>query len=404
MNSAAERYHSLDALRASALLLGVLLHAALAYVPGPDFGWAVRDASTNIGFGIFVLVVHSFRLEVFFLLAGFFARLMYLRLDAGAFARNRLRRILVPFVLGWLLVFPLLAFGWIWAQMGTEPAAIVPALQTGYAQTLRNLGQLFGPSDVDSGFSLTHLWFLYYLLLVYAVFLTVRGVLARFDVAANWLRGRADAAVRMLFGRVWGLPLLAVATGFVLCGMQRWGVDTPDKTFRLHGAALALYGGVFALGWLLHRQTELLMSVRRHWRAYLMIAIVAVLPVLALVGQESPTAAPALRVGYQFAYALLMWAGILACLAVFLRFRERESALWRYLADSSYWVYIVHLPLVVALQVALSRVSLGAGAKFGLAVLGATTISLVTYHLLVRSTPVGLLLNGRRVPFSLRRW
>jgi glucans biosynthesis protein C len=87
--SAPVRYHSLDALRASALLLGVLPHAALAYMPGDGIGWAVQDRNTNVLFGIFVLVVHSFRLEVFFLLAGFFGRLVYGRLGGAGFVRNR---------------------------------------------------------------------------------------------------------------------------------------------------------------------------------------------------------------------------------------------------------------------------------------------------------------------------
>lgn len=397
-----ERNHSLDALRASALLLGVLLHAALAYLPGPGIGWAVQDRSTHVGFGIFVLVTHSFRLPVFFLLAGFFGRLLYRRLGAGGFWRNRLKRIAVPFGAGWLVVSPLLVFGWVWGSMGGAAGAWRGALVISYHETARQLGRLLGlGATAEPGFPLTHLWFLYYLLLVYAAFLAVRWVALRAAGKSERALAGADAMVRFLFGNAWGLLVLAGVAGGILCGMQRWGIDTPDKTFRPHLAALALYGFVFALGWLLHRQAALFEIVRRRWWAYALGALVSTLPVLALIGREAQSPHGAWRIAFQLCYALMMWAWMLACLSTFLRFCARPSATWRYLADSSYWVYIAHLPVVVALQVALSPLALGSGMKFALTTGLTMAFCLVTYHLFVRSTPVGVLLNGRRVPF---RW
>lgn len=117
-----ERYHSLDALRAVALLLGIALHAGLAYIPGGGFGWAVQDRSTHSLFGVTVLIIHSFRLEIFFLIAGFFARLLVVRRGIAGFTLNRLTRVMVPFIAGWFLVFPGLAFAWIWGGMHGAPA------------------------------------------------------------------------------------------------------------------------------------------------------------------------------------------------------------------------------------------------------------------------------------------
>lgn len=403
MTANPERNHSLDALRASALLLGVLLHAALAYLPGPGIGWAVQDRSTHVGFGIFVLVTHSFRLPVFFLLAGFFGRLMYCRLGAGGFWGNRLKRIAVPFGAGWLLVSPLLVFGWVWGSMGGAAGTWREALVVSYHEAGRQLGRLLGlGATAEPGFPLTHLWFLYYLLLVYAVFLAVRWLALRASGASERATAVADAMVRFFFGNAWGLLVLTAVAGAILCGMQRWGIDTPDKTFRPHLAALALYGFVFALGWLLHRQSALFEIVRHRWRTYAAIALVSTLPVLALIGREAQSPPTGVRVAFQFFYALMMWAWVFASLGAFLRFCARPSASWRYLADSSYWVYIVHLPVVVALQVALSPAALGSGTKFALTTVIATGFCLVTYHFFVRSTPVGVLLNGRRMPFRWR--
>jgi hypothetical protein len=397
-----ERNHALDALRASALLLGVLLHAALAYLPGPGFGWAVQDRSTHPLFGVLVLIIHSFRLSVFFLLAGYFGHLMHRRLGSGGFVRNRLLRILAPFAAGWLLVYPLLAFAWIWGAMKGAPELAPKALAFGYATAFKQLAGLAGVGGWQAGFPLSHLWFLYYLLLVYGLFLGVRFLVFRTGLGGDRGTARVDGLTRFLLGGPWGRLGLATATAILLTGMAHGGIDTPDKTFVPQLPALLLYSFTFALGWLLFRQTEMLDGFRRRWRSSLGIALLASVPVLMLAGYQERTAQSAGRLLYQFAYAFMMWSWILAWLGFFLRFCANASAVWRYLAEASYWVYIIHLPVVVTLQVALSRSSLPVGAKFAITMAVATFVSLVSYHLLVRSTPIGLLLNGWRHPFFPR--
>src|SRR5436190_2071248 len=99
-----ERFHSHDALRASALLLGIALHATMSFLPGfRELSWPISDVETSTSMGVFFFVVHIFRMATFFLVAGFFARLLFHRLGPGGFIRNRLRRIALPL----LAFFPL---------------------------------------------------------------------------------------------------------------------------------------------------------------------------------------------------------------------------------------------------------------------------------------------------------
>jgi peptidoglycan/LPS O-acetylase OafA/YrhL len=74
-----------------------------------------------------------------------------------------------------------------------------------------------------------------------------------------------------------------------------------------------------------------------------------------------------------------------------------------YLAQSSYWVYIIHMPVTVGLGACLYSLDWPALVKMPLNIAGTTVFSLLTYHLLVRSTALGELLNGRRYPFRLLR-
>ena len=74
MNS--QRLHSLDAMRAFLMLLGVYLHISLAYTTFGD-DWARDLNSISPVFDNFFGIVHYFRMHAFFLIAGFFGSLLY---------------------------------------------------------------------------------------------------------------------------------------------------------------------------------------------------------------------------------------------------------------------------------------------------------------------------------------
>jgi hypothetical protein len=109
-NADNSRLEYLDATRAFALVLGIVFHACLSFMP-VFMGWAVQDISTSPLVAMFMTVSHSFRMEAFFLLAGFFSHLTFHR--SGEFVRSRVLRIVVPFVVGWFILRPLVVSGWI---------------------------------------------------------------------------------------------------------------------------------------------------------------------------------------------------------------------------------------------------------------------------------------------------
>jgi len=108
--SSTNRLNHLDAVRAIALLLGVVFHASLSFMPF-FIGWAVMDINTSHTVAVFALISHSFRLEVFFLIAGFFAHMSFHRQSKTSFLASRLLRIAVPFALFWFFLKPLIDAG-----------------------------------------------------------------------------------------------------------------------------------------------------------------------------------------------------------------------------------------------------------------------------------------------------
>ena len=76
----------------------------------------------------------------------------------------------------------------------------------------------------------------------------------------------------------------------------------------------------------------------------------------------------------------------------------RAGPLWRYLSDGSYWMYIVHMPVVMAFQIALAGVPIPTEAKVLVVVAGSLLALVASYDLVARPSWIGVLLNGRRHP------
>ena len=82
--------------------------------------------------------------------------------------------------------------------------------------------------------------------------------------------------------------------------------------------------------------------------------------------------------------------------------RERRGV--RYLSDASYWMYLAHIPLVIAAQMLVRDWNTAAVFKFGLICVTVSALLLITYQRFVRYTPIGTLLNGKRTrPTALDR-
>jgi peptidoglycan/LPS O-acetylase OafA/YrhL len=377
---AAERFHGLDALRAAAMVLGVILHASIAYIPRVErSGWVVYDVSRSLLFFVLSAVIHNFRLDLFFVIAGFFAHAAWQRMGARAFLRDRALHILLPLLLGTLTLLPL-----IWAAV---------------AQAGPRLGRVSAPLGVSVSYA--HLWFLWLLCWLYPLVLVARRV----TLAATGAPGRA-AADRLLRGTLAsyaGVLLLALPQSLAMLNVDHhlvWsGIHATDRLAVPHLDAMVSYGTAFVFGWLLHRQHGLLGRLARRWPGYLGAALACLLSCAFLSGVPVREGAPQpLWLGWatSLAYGGAAWAAILAMLGGFTRFCSQARPWPRYLADASYWMYLSHLPVVLWTEMAIMQAPVNCYLKFALVLAIALAIPLLTYHYWVRSTWLGELLNGRR--------
>ena len=401
--NATERYHSLDALRAFALLLGVVFHAAESFMAG-HLDWAIVDASPSLTLDVFRYACHAFRMELFFLIAGFFARLLLLKRGVRAFCWNRLTRIVGPLVVGWILLYPMLVFLWIWgAQKSGNWSRIELPLEYRTLPPWKLTVGFFATRQFIPTFDLTHLWFLHQLAVIYALALAGRAVVLRWFNRRGGLLARADAAVGFAVRSLPGTLLLAAITVPLLLTMTGGSVDTPQHSLWPYWPTTLLYGFIFVCGWMLHRQPHRLNDLSRNWRPHLLLGLLLILPSrfwydLGGLPGLLPEHRGLLRLAHAVLYGVMMWSFMLGFTGLFTRFASHPSRAWRYVADSSYWVYLIHLPLVVALQVWLAYVPLHWALKLPLILLLATPVLFLSYHHLVRPTFIGQVLNGRRHP------
>ena len=514
------RRNDLDALRGFAMTLGIAVHASLAFYQSP---WTVHDTRPNSLLGILFLVIHGFRMPLFFLLSGYFTMLAYQRRGLGSLLRQRFTRIVVPMVLAMATIGPLdaviqryairsyrpqqaiaemfagdadavrrrlaagadaegrdaifhqrmltwaacsnhaevvsavldaganvndrgglgdttlhtaVAYGFdesvavlldraadarIANRLGRTPLAMTllsPVLVSEYAPLLglptlepnevamrrARIRQRLGDTEMTVGGPLDravlgywgflgsdrfqfqpsgkafhlvdtnifdHLWFLWFLCWLVAAF----AVLAMANLLPT---GRH---------RWWLVPLSILPQLFM--GQSLSGVFGPDTSFGVlpQPHLLVFYGCFYFFGVATFAAEGMETRLGVRWPLLLPTAAALFIAVIATIGSR-----PALSV-LQPAYA---WTMSIALIGLFHRLFPRPSPRVAWLADASYWMYLTHMPLVLAAQLLVRDWPLPGLVKFLLILSGVTAALLVSYAWCVRLTVIGRILNGPR--------
>lgn len=355
----------MDALRASAMLLIIPVHAAiLLAVNGHGGSW-----STALYWSL-----HLFRVPMFFVLSGFFLVYMLGRKGLRQTARNRATRIVVPLAIGLVTLVPLL--------IAVSQMVDVSIVGSGNV-----------PDDSVLAFEPSYLWFLWYLLLVDA--LAVSAFLLAPGLVAAGGRLMKKAISRPLIG----IALLGLVTTPLLLAAPGWMVEPSATSLTPELPALGYYILFFVLGATLCANRDLVTRlVADAWR-WAACAVAATIPAGALfalhnsghVGELATVESAAM-----LAYALAVWCTLLALIGLANRYLTKPRPRLRYVADSSYWIYLSHMPVMVLCIGLAGVLALGTVPAFALVTLASLAFSLLSYGVFVRYTAIGRLLNGRR--------
>jgi len=353
MSTGGGRLHHLDALRALAMLLGIALHASFRSRPQTGTGADVLRWLVD--------VIHSFRMPLFFLMAGIFAALLVERRGAAGFVANRAERIAVPLGIGLLALVPL--------------QELLAASERGQA-----VHYTFGGPG--------HLWFLEFLLVFYLAALALRRVRAVKELTRA-MRARVVGA--LLGGRVPGLRL-ALVTAAILVVAGGWG-HTPSTHYLPDPRQLAYYGVFFGLGWLLFSDLRPLRALERRPMVYTLVALGLSVP---LFFAEKAYFGDGSRVPYLVLGSIVGVAAITALYGFTVRVCSRPRPIIRYIVDASYWMYLMHILALWPVDNALQPLGLAWWAHYPALCAITSGLLLVTYALFVRYSIIGRVLHGRR--------
>jgi glucan biosynthesis protein C len=379
-----QRRHHLDAIRVSAILLLIPYHAA-RYVQKGRGGAEIVDAV--------VWFVHVWHMPLFFAISGFLAASALRRSTAALQLRSRFRRLGLPLVVGMLTVVPL-----------------ANLLVIGAATLLPRKGALPPKRELDLAnvFSLTprHLWFIAYLLMISLVAIGLWLAIQRAP--------RLGAALSRGFGRLmrswWAVPALASISAAILITKTGWVAGGSAANSLVPAPTLfAYYGFFFLFGWLLSGQSDLLEQLKRG--AWLRLGAGALIAVPAFllfydngdftgnVGTPGLLAEiDALRLYGLFTVGIVCWLTLFGIWGVLARYVRRESRVLRYLADASFWIYLIHIPFLVVLQSSLSTTGLAIPIRWGLAVGGTLALAVGTYALIRWSRTLARGARARQLP------
>lgn len=374
-----ERLHALDSLRAITMLLGLVLHSALAYVTFDtrNVWWGIKDPEgTHRFFDLLIAYIHSFRMPVFFVIAGFFGALLFYERSGKAMLHNRLQRIVYPFVVFVILLWPLVNLSWTYTFSVMHGA----------------------PSPLDAAFSIfsklpvlptrnMHLWFLYYLILYSLVGWLLGLILEKSGNASSKIQHGFEHLMRFALLR----PLLFASMTFALLYFTESTWIEKSSSFTPPWKPLFFFFTFYIFGWFLYGSKKLIEGFIQYDWLFLAIATTAFF--LKKVYLKPLGDIPMMALN-----SLIVWSFIFGIIGLFIRYFSFHSARMRYISDASYWFYLIHLPLTALIPGFLMGTGLPVWLKYTL-VLGSTSIVCwLSYAYLVRGSIIGKFLNGRSYP------
>ncbi|HQL72997.1 MAG TPA: acyltransferase [Phycisphaerae bacterium] len=391
------RLHALDAVRGGAVLAVVLAHCAVAYslLARQAVAWPYDPFARDTLSEALLCLIRPLPIPLFFFISGFYAEAFLRRRGPRAFVRSRLRRIGLPLLLAMLTVFPLVCLVWAWGLLDLD-VGLAHWIRRSHVRKLIQ-AEVLGPA---------HLWFLRDLLLISLLYVPAAWLGRRLTVrgGATWTAVQAIGG-KACHGRIQEhlperLPawvwLCPIATG-LLIWMRPQTITAFQNTFWPNGMEFLYNAMFFVAGAFWHRHDPQLTRTSRcplPWLVFSLATFLAFWAVL-YVHWANPDD-PASRMGLALLGCLYVWAGLWTVLGLAAASPAARSHRARRMAESSYWVYLVHLPVVGALQILLRPVPLAGAAKTFIVCCAAVALCLVGYRFLARPTWVGRLLTARR--------
>jgi glucans biosynthesis protein C len=371
------RMYGLDALRGVAMTLGIFLHGSIAYKQGYHYGnWVLDTEFTSWFFDWLYLWINSFRMQTFFLLAGLFARVLINKTGLLEFTLNRLKRIGLVLLISYFTILPLTLAPYLWVVEFND--------LDGWKQLLDFFGRFY---TLEAHYGFMHLWFLQHLLVYYGLFITTLYIFIKLNSKPVGLNKPGIGL------SVFNFMLISVAVLGILSQFFETALPSIWTGFIIPIPQLAYYLFFFVLGWWLENRRNLFRSFEGIYKSFVIVGTCLNFLVLYFLNSEVKVMPAA---GLKFLFAIQTMLLIIGFIGLFNAKFKSLKPFWKYVADAAYWVYLIHMPIVLTTQLLLLNTAVPGFLRFPIVILTTIVTSFGTYHLLIRYSWAGTLLNGAR--------
>jgi len=373
------------------MLLGLVLHSALTYnITNHGNAWEIKDPESNyILTDLLVLLIHSFRMPIFFLVAGFFGSMLFYERGVIQMLKNRISRIVYPFIIFLFILSPIVYFSFSYTN----------AVFGHQENPLATSTQLFSNIIVFLPRTTAHLWFLYYL-----IYITLISVLLGLLLTKS---KKMNNKVTNIFNWLIQKPIIRVLffSSFTFFMLTFLGTSMINASTSLipDVNTFVFYFFFYILGWILFKSKRLLDNFMKYDWQCTVLAIFLVITEGLLIQYSgmnlNPNSNSEILISFN---SVIVWLFIFGITGLFIRYNSKHSKRMRYISDSSYWVYLIHLPLTAIIPAFIWKLPFPALVKFIIVLSLTTLICFATYHYLVRNTFIGKFLNGKKYPRNIK--
>lgn len=376
----ATRLHYIDWLRVVATMGVFVYHAARPFVL-QDWLILNKEQSIAVTF-VFLVFLGSWGMPLFFLIAGAGTRFALRRRSGRQYINERVRRLLIPFILGCILLSPVQFYlewvhkGW---YSGSFPGFVPEFLQS----RVPGFREMLSPTVFESWGS--HLWFLGYLitfsLIALPLFLWLKKDTGQRFI--GWLGRLGERRGGLL---VFVIPLLLVRLS-----LQPRFSDYADWT---DFAYMLVY---FIYGYILYADERFSRAIRRDARLTLALGISTMLIMVGTIvaGVAEQWATTPGTLAFYFAWSVVVvngWCWTTFVLNVGMRFFDTRNKWLEYGQEAILPFYLFHQPVIVT--IAFYAVQWDIAAKLGanvdilvklpVVVLGSLAVTLSLYEVFIR--------------------
>jgi glucans biosynthesis protein C len=351
------RLHYLDNLRWMSILVLFPFHAAFVFSAG-WYGYYVLSGYPSAAAYLFTVSVEPWIMPLLFCIAGMSTRFALQKRTPRVYLKERVTRLLIPFLAGLVLVCPVIAcyaLKFHTGYTGSFVGAFVHFFTSVFTQN---------PNGLNGGFSIDHLWFILSLFVISVVAL---GVI---------LLGRRQPKLHLNSGKV-SLPVLG------LLFVPLWLLNFVG--IYETGFSIVSYFAIFLTGYYLFAMDPVQDQLEKYWAVLLAAWIILTIGVMGIGGMI--LGHYEVFWGYSPLYVVTGWTGVLALMGAGRYLFDVTNAFTAYLGAASYPVYIIHQAALVAVAYYVVMLAIPTALQFAAIVIFSILLTFACYEIL------------RRIPF-----